>query len=248
MDFRYIYRTSDGERKEAQIASPSRDEAFAALREQGIRPIKLIALSPETRDGRRGYGKRVIALVALSAAALVGMTVWFGTVRWVSADVQAPARVRNPHVIESNVVELKPDRYVARPLPRKQIPGVLAETAVRAAFRHPSERLLARFACPGRVVSPEPDPSDRQLQADFYEAMDEPIVIERADDRSIVQLKRIVSGMKEEVEVKLNGGATVSEVVSWLVERQKMESAWRQKIVSENPPEQAAAIMGPLGL
>ena len=42
MRFTYYYKTSDNVRHEAEISAPSRDEAFAALRDRGIRPIKVV--------------------------------------------------------------------------------------------------------------------------------------------------------------------------------------------------------------
>ncbi len=41
MRFTYTYKTSDGVRHEAEIEARTRDDAFAALRTQGIRPIRV---------------------------------------------------------------------------------------------------------------------------------------------------------------------------------------------------------------
>ena len=41
--FAYSYKMSDGVRREGTIDAPSRDEAFATLRKDGIRPIKMFA-------------------------------------------------------------------------------------------------------------------------------------------------------------------------------------------------------------
>ena len=50
MRFAYSYKTSDNVRHEAEIDAPGRDAAFAALREMGIRPIRVVAAG-----GRGGF-------------------------------------------------------------------------------------------------------------------------------------------------------------------------------------------------
>lgn len=77
MKYHYAYRTSDGERLEAHIDSSSRDAAFAELRRQGIRPIKVIAEDGSKENGARyGVRKRVVAAVAafVGLAAVVATT------------------------------------------------------------------------------------------------------------------------------------------------------------------------------
>ena len=71
MTFTYYYKTSDGLRHEAEIDAPSRDEAFAALRERGIRPIKVIAKEAPVPKG--GMRWRMTAL-AVAIAAVIAVT------------------------------------------------------------------------------------------------------------------------------------------------------------------------------
>ena len=69
MQFTYFYKTSDGLRHKAEIGAPSREEAFSALRQQGIRPIKLFANEPVPR--KRSWKRwAVIALLAAAVAVL----------------------------------------------------------------------------------------------------------------------------------------------------------------------------------
>ena len=71
--FTYYYKTSDGLRHEAEIGAPSRDEAFAALRERGVRPIKLVAKDGSTANGEvRGMRKRAVAAIVVAAALAAG--------------------------------------------------------------------------------------------------------------------------------------------------------------------------------
>lgn len=66
MRFAYSYKTSDNVRHEAEIDAPGRDAAFAALREMGIRPIRVVAAG-----GRGGAGVRKVGPYALAAAAVL---------------------------------------------------------------------------------------------------------------------------------------------------------------------------------
>ena len=69
MQFTYFYKSSDGLRHKAEIGAPSREEAFSALRQQGIRPIKLFANEPIPR--KRSWKRwAVIALLAAAVAVL----------------------------------------------------------------------------------------------------------------------------------------------------------------------------------
>lgn len=71
MKYTYIYKTSDGRRTEATINAPSRDEAFAALRGRGIRPIKVVSADGSKANGEmRGVRKRIVLLIA--ALSVVG--------------------------------------------------------------------------------------------------------------------------------------------------------------------------------
>lgn len=68
----YIYRTSDGVRREASIRSASRENAFAELRERGIRPIKVIAADGSKENGEvRRIGVSKMSVSAIAAAVLV---------------------------------------------------------------------------------------------------------------------------------------------------------------------------------
>ena len=72
MKFTYAYKTSDGVRHEAAMDAESREAVFAALRQQGIKAIKVVAADGSKANGEvRGIRKRVLALAVLSAMCLV---------------------------------------------------------------------------------------------------------------------------------------------------------------------------------
>lgn len=78
-EFTYTYKTSDGVRREGRISAASRDGAFAALRTQGIRPIKVIA-------GESGGNGRYQACLKVIFAGVVvcvvgAVSFWLGSAR-----------------------------------------------------------------------------------------------------------------------------------------------------------------------
>ena len=75
--FSYFYKTSDGVRHEAEITAPSKDEAFARLRKEGIRPIKVVQHEPPLiiKVFKRSWV--VLFVVEKSAAAPFGVAVFY---------------------------------------------------------------------------------------------------------------------------------------------------------------------------
>ena len=77
MKFTYAYKTSDGVRHEAAMDAESREAVFAALRQQGIKAIKVVAVDGSKANGEiRGIRKRVLA-ASVAAAALAAGTLAF---------------------------------------------------------------------------------------------------------------------------------------------------------------------------
>ena len=71
MKFTYAYKTSDGVRHEAAMDAESREAVFAALRQQGIKAIKVVAADGSKANGEiRGIRKRVLAAAVFGAVVL----------------------------------------------------------------------------------------------------------------------------------------------------------------------------------
>ena len=251
MKFTYTYRSSDGQRHSAEIEAECRDDVYARVRrELGIKPINVVAavVPPAEGDGgteeKNGRADRVegklwnryatMAIAILILAAIVGGGLWWWMMRRDGDIVPSPA----PHKevrrkIESNVIEIKPGRRIAKPRPRRQVPG-LAGAGVRLedVFKYESERVLALFAQPGKlpVAAPTATP---ELIEDFYDAMDDAIWIEPDDPKAVVDIKRIVAGLKEEAEIYLASGSGAKELFDYLMSRQKMEADYRASIVGD---------------
>ena len=222
MQFIYYYKTSDNVRHEGEIGAPTREDAFAALRERGIRPIKLMAKDGSKSNGEmHGVRKRVVSvLVAVAAATAGALAFWVGRSS-PGAGGEGPLVVQTP----SGSVTFS----VAQPLMRQRIPGdrQRIENAPTNLFAFSAEAYLARFAEPGRQF-PANLPTSA-LASRLDECLAAPIRIASNDFTEYVDLKRIVTGMKLELRAYLAGGGTVEGYAAELVKRQKMEIAYREK-------------------
>ena len=228
MKFTYTYRSSDGQRHTAEIEAENRDAAFAKVRtELGIKPIKVTAEPEESRQdggspsqgGRRSFINAILtgkaAILAAVSLAAIGGAWWLAGAR----DAR-PYQVTTPQGTVTYTV--------ATPLPRQAIPGnrTRIDAARETAFQSSAERLLSCFAEPGRSV-PLPD-GKKPSQDDFRRAMREPIRTASNDFTEIVDIKRIVTGMKREMKAYLDGGGTVEGYISELEKRQRLEISYRE--------------------
>ena len=248
MRFVYTYRSSDGQRHTAEIEAESRDAAFAKVRaELGVKPIRVTAAEgPDRRqDGaspkmatKGGAGRAANVSAAprggtwraavLAAMALAAAGAWLWLRR---AGNGAPYQVMTPQ---------GPVTYaVAQPLPRQAIPGdrKRIEQAGDGVFRHAAERWLARYAEPGRAAggasaghAPKGVAEPRRpADADFEAALREPVRVASTDFTEVVDLKRIVAGMKREMRAYLAGGGALDGYLAELEKRQRLEISYRER-------------------
>ena len=235
MTFVYYYKTSDGVRHEAEIGASSRDEAFAELRKQGIRPIKVIEKNPARVTP--GIRKRVVFAWVVVAGIGAGALGWFVS-RITDADVPS-RRLSAEESQDASIVTSPPPvtvvkqenvrRTVAKPLARQRIPGDRAriERLKHEAFDNPAETLLARFAEPGQEVGTlRPTP---EVKATFPKVLKQPLYMRGDELTEAIDLKRIVAGMKREMSAFLEAGGTVDEYLSELQKRQDIEIQHREK-------------------
>ena len=221
MTFTYTYRSSDGQRHTAEIEAESRDAAFARVRaELGIKPIKVVAAAGHATAQRHGGYRPIVPYVLLVVFVLsaVGVALW-----WMRRDGGIA-----PYRFTVNTPQGPVTYTAAAPLPRQAIPGDRAriEAARETAFKSPAERLLARFAEPGRMVE---NGFSSPAHEDFKACLREPIRIASTDFTEVVDLKRIVTGMKREMNAYLTGGGTVQQYLAELAKRQKLEISYRER-------------------
>ena len=273
MTFTYTYRSSDGQRRTAEIEAESRDAAFERVRaELGIKPIKVVAAVESSGrgatalpNGRDKRDRRMLWGAAILAAAIlaIGVGAWWWLKGRSARPEAAPYQVMTPQ----GAVTVS----VATPLPRQMIPGdrrkieeAVAQQRDPPVFRFAAERWLARYAEPGRqppatggtpvsdaakmaaphagdapagdspagaVAHVATDGRDgspsRPSSADFETALREPIRIASTDFTEVVDLKRIVTGMKREMHAYIAGGGTVEQYLAELEKRQRLEISYR---------------------
>ncbi len=234
MRFTYTYRSSDGQRHTAEIEAESRDAAFTKVRsELGIKPIKVTAAAGDhvTGDGssKSAASPRwgVVPVIAFIATiVLIALGVWWWAARSASAPYQPPSE-QEQATYTVNTPQGAASHTTATPLSRQMIPGdrQRIEGAVGSP-KPPAERLLARFAEPGRAVVALPD--ERPTEAEFAACLREPIKVAGTDFTEAVDLKRIVTGMKREMRAYIAGGGTAEQYLSELVKRQKLEISYRE--------------------
>lgn len=208
MRYTYAYRTSDGRRLEGSIDAPSRDEAFAALRSEGIRPIKVTASNGIKANGEpTGIRKRVVAIVAVTAS-LVAAVCTYVFLR-----------------IEPHAETMPQDFSVRHQIygDRSIIENGIA-TGWKACGLNGGETVLACFAQPGiaaRVGSDIPSQA-KAIEASLSNEL-------KSDEGELLeyrQLKQIVEGMKVELRQYIAAGGTAEGYVRRLVERQNQEAAY----------------------
>ena len=236
MKYTYAYKTSDGVRHEAAMDAESREAVFAALRQQGIKAIKVVAADGSKANGEiRGIRKRAAALVAVIAALVVGIAAFFF------------GESNNRTIEQSN------DSPFA---PRHQIYGdpAIMEGFERGDFgealTNAADQMLAWFAQPGRLMCP-PDVKPQLMAGEFAEAVTvrrdaavsskPPYRIASADSREVRELKQIVNGMREELrEYLANGNGTPRSywrrLIERLAEEQRIYERTRMELEADPSP------------
>ncbi len=222
MDFIYYYKTPDGVRREAEISAPTRDEAFAALRKQGIRPMKVVSKNGSLANGEvRMAGKRIVFAALVIGLVVGGALVFFGNdndAEFYKAD---------------GTIGVERKEKVCVPMVRRQIFGdrskvdSLMNGGANLIFSNKGELFLSQFAEPGRTVA-EQEPLSPELEKALMDSLSMPVYTFPDEMQECVELKNIVAGMKEELRMYLASGGTVGEYITRLVSRQQMEISHRE--------------------
>ena len=208
MRYTYAYRTSEGKRLEGSIDAPSRDEAFALLRSDGIRPIKVTAADGSKANGApTGIRKRVVAIVAVAASLVAAVCTY------------AFLRVEPPSESEPQDFSVRHQIYGDRSIIENGI-----ATGWKACGLDRGETILASFAQPGIATRIGSDVSSlaNSIEASLANEL-------KSDDGELLeyrQLKQIIEGMKVELRQYIAAGGTAEGYARRLVERQNQEAAY----------------------
>ena len=206
MKFTYAYKDSDGKRHEAAIEAPSRDAVFAALREQGIRPIKVVAADGSKANGAPvGVRRRVVVVsILVAVVAAVGATTAFLRIVRPTPEMNAfqTDQTRRYPIGDAAIIEK----------------GIL--TGWSDVFEHEGDRFLASFAVPG-VKAAQRNTTVDEIKA----ALERSVSIAKDDGLEARQIKAMVEGMKSEARAYISAGGSVVNYGRRLTERQDAEIA-----------------------
>ena len=225
MKFTYAYKTSDGVRHEAAMDAESREAVFAALRQQGIKAIKVVAADGSKANGEiRGIRKRVLAASVIATAVLAGIAVYFLNSRILRRD-----NFGQTEFVTSQT--------------RRQVIGdaAIIEKGIRTGwadvFELEGERFLASFAIPG-VPAGQRNTTEEEIRKALstkHQALGT-----QSDSLEARQIVAMVAGMKDEARRFVKAGGSIAQYGRLLVQRQEEEIAYYNRAKAEIEAAQKA--------
>ena len=215
----------------------SREAVFTALRARGIKAIKVVAADGSKANGEvRGVRRRVVALVAVIVAAIVGVTAFILGERGAAGVRALPVNSAPRHQIYG-------DPAIMERFERGDFEGVLPREG---------DWLLAWLAVPGRVMCPkDADPrllnAERHTQLAAYAAdeldVSRDLPIQSEETREVQELKQIVNGIREEMrEYLANGNGTPKSFWRRMVQRTMQEMQIYERTKRELEKEKDSAV------
>ena len=237
MKYTYAFKTSDGARHEAAMEAASREAVFTALRERGIKAIKVVAADGSKANGEvRGVRKRAVAALVAVVALLAGAAAFLVGERTRTAQGGA-------------------DGDPAARSPRHQIYGdpALVEAFKRGRFEdaleRPGDRRLAWFSQPGRLLCPKGMTSAQvrrlsdEAVAELQAVGESDIATDPSEPREVRELKQIVNGIRAEMrEYLANGNGTIRSFWRRLLERTRQEAQIYERTRRELENEKSHAV------
>ena len=218
MKFLYEYQDKANKRHRGVLNAPTRADAYAALKAQGIKPIHCEE-APGFFNLLFGKGKRWIAIIVLGALCLVlAVVVGRGV-------LTAP----QPSSVEESL-----DSPI-----RRQLIGDAAviEKGVRTGwdevFDAEADRFLASFAVPGTPPAVRTTTEEKLREALDNEPSKHPNLPNIQTSLEARQILAIVAGMKREINKLLKDGWTLREVGTALVNRQEQEIGYYERAKKE---------------
>ena len=222
MKYFYAYKTSDGIRHEDSMHASSREEVFNALRKKGIKAIKVVAADGSKANGEiKGIRKRVVAIVAISLSLISAVFVYLYLTTF------GQEHIRKEHQTDASQVIVN-----ATALPRQEIQGDrLRIEKATGIFEYKADLFFAKFAEPGREVPL--DTAERPTPDDIKKALAHPIRISDSEHTEFIDLKRIVVGIRKELQIYLLGGGTIEGFIEELFARQQSEHQIRKRALEK---------------
>lgn len=217
MKFVYEYRTSDNVPHRGVIAASTKEAAYDTLKAQGIKPGKVWE-APGIFNKVFGKGKRWIAIVVLLIVASIASAVAFRLSR-TATDLRHEVDDRNLYEERG---QLYGDPVLLKELTRDDWAGTFADLG---------DRYLSSFAVPCKFHGREWDANAvvRALEVNLSRRN----AIADDDLREVAQMKRMVNGMRRELQQYVTDGGTVRGYVKKLYIRQKAEFSLYENVKRE---------------
>lgn len=218
MKFLYEYQDKANKRHRGVLNAPTRADAYATLRAQGIKPIHCDE-APGFFNLLFGKGKRWLAIGTL-ATLCVTLAIMVGR-----GVLTAP----QPSSVEESF-----DSPI-----RRQIIGDAAviekglRTGWAEVFASEGDRFLASFAIPGTPPAVRTTTEEKLREALDNEPSKHPNLPNIQTSLEARQILAIVSGMKREINDLLKDGWTLREVGTALVNRQEQEIGYYERAKKE---------------
>ena len=214
MKFLYEYQDRANKRHRGTLNAPTRADAYAALKQQGIKPIRCEE-APGFFNLLFGKGKRWLAITILAILCVALAIAERGV-------LTAP----QPSSVEETLCS---------PI-RRQLIGdaAIIEKGIRTGwsdiFTSEGDRFLASFAIPG--VAPAIRFTTEGKLLDALCTQHQALSTESASLEAR-QIRAIVAGMKREINGLLKSGWTLREVGMALVQRQEQEIDYYERARTE---------------
>lgn len=212
MKYGYSYKTSDGVRHEDTFEAKSNEAVFAALREKGIRPMKVWEIHSKYHVSKRTWGIVVLTFVSvLAVASAIHARREVAAVKLGSTSSPRHQIYGDPSIWE----EIERDDFAA-------------------VFPERGDRILALYAIPGRSESSNLRIPYPEIIAALATVKDKNVEFRPEDSLEATELKRIVQGMKDEMRWYLaDGVGTIETYLQRLRERQSEEIRIYERTLKE---------------
>lgn len=197
MKYQYFYQTKENENRSGWIKARSRENAYALLRKQGVRPYRLVGDDPV--NWRPWAVAAVIAALAAALVCAVGAALRAGDDRAPSARAQLYG--------DASIIAA----------------GVYTDWV--DVLKSPLDRFLAAYAQPGSNALAPLMTADEI--AAFPAELSGRVAYVEGEPKEIRQLKNIIAGLREEMRAHLASGESVGQYMDFLEERQQKEREFR---------------------